>query len=328
MESLSTLKTETQHQIHQRIRSEASGYALASTVFLTALKLTVGVLSGSAAVFSEGLHSSLDLVSAGLSFFTVREAGKPADDDHPYGHGKIETFSSLIEALFLVVAAGAMIYEGCSQITNPRPLQYEGLAIVTIFISLLVSYFMYRHNRKAAAAVESSALQVNALHFLTDVIASGAILVGLLVLRLTGWLIIDALLAFAVAAYILVVSARQVRVAVLELLDTQLPEHEIHRVRDLLETFKDKMIEAHDLRTRRSGSTRHIDFHLVCCGAMSVNESHAVCDQIEAKILEEFPAASVNIHVEPCEPEKTFCSATCQVYATRAAEARAAESRV
>jgi cation diffusion facilitator family transporter len=315
VESPSILKP--QGKSHKEIRSEASGYALASTIFLTLLKLSVGVLSGSAAVFSEGLHSSLDLVSAGLSFFTVREAGKPADDDHPYGHGKIETFSSLIEALFLVIAAGAMIFEGYLHIKDPQPLQYQGLAILTIFVSLVVSYFMYRHNKKAAATVESSALHVNALHFLTDVMASGAILLGLLVLKFTNWLIIDALLAFAVAAYILVVSARQVRVAVLELLDTQLPEEEIHHIREMLTTFKDRMIEAHDLRTRRSGSTRHIDFHLVCCGAMSVSESHSVCDQIEAKILEEYPSASVNIHVEPCEPHKTNCRATCQTYGSR-----------
>ena len=256
-------------------------------------------------MFSEGLHSSLDLVSAGLSFFTVREAGKPADDDHPFGHGKIETFSSLIESLFLIVAAGAMIYEGYEHLIHPEPLHYEGLALFTIFVSLLVSYWMYRHNIKAARAVESSALQVNALHFLTDVMASGAVLLGLLILKFTNWLIIDALLAFAVAAYILVVSARQVKVAVSELIDTQLPEHEIQHIRDLLDTFKDQMIEAHDLRTRRSGSTRHIDFHLVCCGAMSVNESHAVCDQIEAKILRNIlrlPSTSTSSLANPTSP--------------------------
>lgn len=326
MESLSTHKqpdgsggsAQKSTPDHNKIRSEASGYALASTIFLTIFKISVGLLSGSAAVFSEGLHSSLDLVSAALSFFTVREAGKPADDDHPFGHGKIETFSSLIEALFLIVAAAAMIYEGYEHLIHPEPLHYEGLAIFTIMASLVVSYWMYRHNMKAAKAVESSALEVNALHFLTDVMASGAILLGLLVLKFTDWLVIDALLAFAVAVYILVVSAKQVKGAVSELLDTQLPEHEIHHIREMLSTFKDKMIEAHDLRTRRSGSTRHIDFHLVCCGAMSVNESHAVCDQIEAKILQEYPSASVNIHVEPCDAHQTNCHTTCQTFQERA----------
>jgi cation diffusion facilitator family transporter len=275
------------------------------------------VISGSAAVLSEGLHSFLDLVSASVSFFTVREAGKPADEDHPFGHGKIETLSSLIEALLLLVAATLMIYEGSEQIVHPKPLHYQGLAIVTIFVSMVVSYFMYRFNLKAANAVESGALHLNALHFLTDVMASAAILIGLVVLKVTGWLLIDALLAFAVAIYILVVSARQVRSAILELLDTQLPDEEIELIKKLLKSFTGKMIEAHDLRTRKSGATRHIDFHLVCCGEMSVNESHAVCDDVEAKILDVFPSASINIHVEPCEPGKSHCHDECEIYQHR-----------
>jgi cation diffusion facilitator family transporter len=296
------------------IRGRAAGYALASTVLLTGFKLFVGVISGSAAVLSEGLHSFLDLVSASLSFFTVKEAGKPADDEHPFGHGKIETLSSLVEAVLLLVAAGLMVYEGSEQIVHPKPLQYQGLAMVTIFVSLIVSYFMYRYNLRASETVDSSALHLNALHFLTDVLASVAILIGLFLMKLTGWVLIDAILAFAVAAYILVVSARQVKRAVLELLDVQLPTNETNQIKLLLQGFEEDLIEAHDLRTRKSGSTRHIDFHLVCCGTMTVKESHAVCDQIEGKILEKFPGASVNIHVEPCEPEKTGCRVRCPHY--------------
>jgi cation diffusion facilitator family transporter len=296
------------------LRGRAAGYALASTVALTIFKLFVGVISGSAAVLSEGLHSFLDLVSASVSFFTVKEAGKPADAEHPFGHGKIETLSSLVEAILLVVAAALMVYEGSQQIAHPTPLHYQGLAMVTIFVSIVISYFMYRYNLNAALTVDSSALHLNALHFLTDVLASVAILIGLVVMKMTGWLMIDAILAFAVAAYILVVSARQVKKAVMELLDAQLPEEEIQQIKDLLIAFEEDLIEAHDLRTRKSGATRHIDFHLVCCGTMTVNESHAVCDQIEGKILEKFPAASVNIHVEPCEPEKTGCRVRCPHY--------------
>jgi cation diffusion facilitator family transporter len=296
------------------LRGRAAGYALASTVALTGFKLFVGVISGSAAVLSEGLHSFLDLVSASVSFFTVKEAGKPADEEHPFGHGKIETLSSLVEAILLVVAAGLMVYEGTQQIIHPTPLHYQGLAMITIIVSIVVSYLMYRYNLGVAQTVDSSALHLNALHFLTDVLASFAILIGLVAMKLTGWLMIDAILAFAVAAYILVVSARQVKKAVLELLDAQLPDNEIQEIKNLLSTFEEDLIEAHDLRTRKSGATRHIDFHLVCCGTMTVNESHAVCDQIEGKILERFPAASVNIHVEPCEPEKTGCRVRCPHY--------------
>jgi divalent metal cation (Fe/Co/Zn/Cd) transporter len=274
-------------------------------VGLTAFKLSVAAVSGSVGLLSEGVHSFLDLVSAALSFFTVREAGKPADEDHPFGHGKIETLSSLFESLLLVIAAGLIVFEGYEHLRSPAPIHHTGLAMIAMLVSLVVSFFVYRHNAQAARIAESSALHVNALHFLSDVVASLGVLAGLLLIKLTGWLIVDPLMAFAVAAYILIVSAKQVKEAILE-------------------RFHARQIEAHDLRTRRSGATRHIDFHLVVCGQMSVNQSHAVCDEIELKIAERFPTASVNIHVEPCETERPDCLKTCE-FARGAGAARSPE---
>lgn len=300
--------------LNREIRHRAASLALGATILLTTVKLSVAFFSGSVGVLSEGIHSFLDLVSAALAFFTVREAGKPADEDHPFGHGKIETLSSLFEALLLVVAAGIIIYEGVAQFKNPEPIHYPLLAMGTIAFSIVVSYLVYRNNIEAAKKTESSALTVNSLHFLSDVVASIAILAGLLLLKLTGKLIIDAIMAFAVAAYILMVSARQVKDALLELSDKQLPDCEIEQIRSTLETFKEKMIEAHDLRTRKSGATRHIDYHLVVCRHMTVEASHGVCDEMEQEIMASFPTASVNIHVEPCEVEITHCNLSCPIY--------------
>lgn len=315
MASLTTLSP------HSRIRHRAATLALAATVTLTGFKIIVGLVSGSAAVFSEGLHSFLDLVSAAISFFTVREAGKPADDDHPFGHGKIETLSSLFESVLLVCAAGLMILDGAMHLRKPEPLEYQGLAVGAIVFSMAVSYFMYRHNLRAAESVESSALEVNALHFLADVVASVAVIAALVVVHYTGWLWVDALMAFAVAAYIVAVSTKRVTRAMKELTDTQLPPQEIAEIRAIIGTFQgrglEKMVEAHGLRTRRSGATRHIDFHLNCCGMMTVDESHAVCDRIEDRIAARFPDASVNIHVEPCERESRGCGADCPIYSER-----------
>lgn len=237
---------------------------------LTAFKLGVGYVTGSVGVISEGIHSFLDLISAAVAYYTIREAGKPADLEHPFGHGKIETVSSLFESLLLVLAAGLIIKEGIDHIANPHPIQYPGLAIVTIAISLVVSFVIYRHNAHAAKITESSAIHVNALHFLTDVVASAGVLLGLIVLKFTGWLIIDPLIGFAVAGYILHISIKQVRSALFELTDTRLPDAEIRQIQGILDGFNNQVIEAHDLRTRKGGATRHIDFHLVLCGQMSV----------------------------------------------------------
>jgi cation diffusion facilitator family transporter len=307
VESLTILKT----------RTRATSLALGATVCLTIFKIVVGWLSGSAAVLSEGLHSFLDLVSAAVSFFTVREAVKPADEDHPFGHGKIETLSSLFEALLLLVAAGIMVFEGCDHLIHPAPLHYQGLAVIAIFVSMGVSYFMYRHNRTAAHEAESSALEMNALHFLADVVASLAVIIALVVVRFTGWLWVDAVMAFFVAAYILIISAKQVKGALSDLLDAQLPEFEVKNIRRVLDGYKARGIQTHDLRTRRSGAVRHIDFHLVCCGKMTVGESHSVCDEMEEVLAKVYPRVSVTIHVEPCDHETPNCHATCEIFAAR-----------
>lgn len=300
-------------RISIKVRHRAASLALAATIGLTVFKLGVAKLSGSVGILSEGVHSFLDLISASVSYFTVREAIKPADADHPFGHGKIETLSSLFESLLLVAAAGWITYEGVQHFTHPMPIHHEGLAMVTMVISIVISYAVYRHNLGASVSADSSALRVNALHFLSDVVASIGVLVGLVLLKLTGWLLIDPIMAFCVAAYILLISVKQVKVALQELSDLQLPEREIEEVRVIVSQFEGRTIEAHDIRTRKSGATRHIDFHLVVCGHMSVNESHAVCDEIEMRICDRFPGASVNIHVEPCETENTGCAVDCTV---------------
>jgi cation diffusion facilitator family transporter len=268
-------------------------------------------------VLSEGIHSFLDVISASLTFFTVQEAVKPADEDHPYGHGKIETLSSLFESLLLVAAAGFIFFEAIDHFIHPQPVHHQSFAIGVMIFSILLSYCVYLHNQKVAINTESRALHVNALHFLSDVIASIGILAGLILLKLTGWSPIDPIIAFAVATYILLVSAKQVKEALLELCDTQLPQHEIQTLKSLLSSFEEKMIEAHDLRTRKSGINRHIDFHMVVCGHMTVDRSHSVCDEIENRIQDIFPESSVNIHVEPCEKERAQCPKTCRVVQSR-----------
>lgn len=267
-------------------------------------------MSHSVGVLSEGVHSFLDLVSAAISYFTVKEAGKPADEDHPFGHGKIETLSSLFESLLLALAGVLIIYEAIHHLLHPEPVQFEGLAIGVICLSMVISYLVFRHNSRAAKEAESMALHVNAQHFLADVMASLGVIAGLVILKLTDWLLVDSIIAFAVAGYILSTTVMQVKKALMELSDTQLPEEEIQTIRSLL-IANGFMIETHDLRTRKSGATRHIDFHLVVCGQVSVEASHAVCDELELKITEVFPRASVNIHVEPCEKERTACHLNC-----------------
>ncbi len=252
-------------------------------------------------------------MSAAISYFSVKEAGKPADAEHPFGHGKIETLSSLFESILLIVAAGLIFYEGVDHLLHPQLVVHPNLAVGVILGSIGLSYYVFLHNSQVASRTESRALHVNSIHFLSDVVSSFGVLIGLILLQWTGWLWIDSVIAFSVAFYILYISLPQVQGAVSELTDTQLPEAEIQQIWAVLDEFRTRSIEAHDLRTRKSGATRHIDFHLVVCGQMSVEESHSVCDQIEAKLFPLFYETSIHIHVEPCEKEKTQCHVSCPV---------------
>lgn len=262
-------------------------------------------------MISEAVHSLLDLFSAFVAFFTIRHAGKPADEGHPFGHGKFETLSSLLESFLLLAAAGFVLNEGIDRFKHPREVEQGWLAILTLMISVGVSYWVYRHNRNAAQKTESSAIYVNALHFLADVVASLGVLVGLVLLQVTGWNGWDAISALGIAAYILGISWKQIKNSMAELLDTGLPDDEIKKLRDVIDGFSKKILNVHDIRTRKSGAYRHIMFHLVVCGRMSVSESHQICDQMEEAILGIYPQSSVTIHVEPCEQDKPGCEKTC-----------------
>lgn len=308
------------HQVE--LRARAASVALYAALFLTAIKLGVAFWSNSVGVLSEGIHSSLDLVSAVVAAFSIREAGKPADGEHPYGHGKIETLSSLFESLLLVLASIFIVYEGFAHIRNPEPLEHTAYAIVTIGISLAVSFFVFRHNAHAGRVTESSAIQVNALHFLADTITSAGVLVALIAIHFTGALWIDPVIAFLIAVYILGVSWSQVKRSVEELTDRALPDDEVSRVESILHSFSPRVLEIHDLRTRKSGVHRHFDFHALVCGRVSVAESHAVCDEIEHRLSDEFPSSHTGIHVEPCGHPGTTVPVRCYRTESGRCEAR------
>lgn len=272
-------------------------------------------------MISEGIHSGLDLVSAAVAFFTIREAGKPADHDHPFGHGKFETLSSLVESLLLLAAAGFIVLEALDHVRNPVPIQHSGYAIAVIGVSLVVSVWVYFHNARAAKITESSAIEVNAYHFLADAVTSAGVLFALLAIELTGAFWIDPAVAFGIAIYILAISWKQISRSVHELTDKVLPAEEIQRAEEILNAFKPRILEVHDIRTRRSGVARHFNFHVLVCGLLSVRESHEVCDEMEAALTAEFPDCLVSIHVEPCGQPESPVPSSCDRTVDRKCEA-------
>jgi cation diffusion facilitator family transporter len=282
-----------------RIKTKAALISVVSNLFLMTGKLIVGIMIGSISVISEAIHSANDLVASFIALFAVKEASKPPDAKHPFGHGKIENISGTIEALLIFLAAALIIKEAVGKIRWGGEMLEPtwGLAImgVSAALNFAVSNYLLRIGREH----HSIALEADGMHLRTDVYTSLGVFIGLLLIKITGLHIIDPIAAILVALLIIKAAYDLTRKAFMPLLDTALEEHYIEAVQYVLEQHNYSYLEYHDLRTRRSGREAHIDLHLVIDANTSVQEAHDLCDSIEKSICDRIPFSSVLIHVEP-----------------------------
>ncbi len=289
--------------------------SVASNASLVLLKLIVGILIGSVSVISEAIHSAVDLVAALIALFSVRTSAKPADREHPYGHGKVENISGTIEAILIFFAAGFIINEAIHKLANPQPLDLVGWGLLVMLfscvINIVVSHFLF----VVGHATESVALEADAWHLRTDVYTSAGVLAALLVIWVGKklrpdlnlyW--IDPAAAIVVALLIIRAAYEMVRKSVRDILDVSLPEKEIAHLREVIFKQAPTVLSFHDLKTRKAGSTRFVEFHLLVNREMSVFDSHEITRIIGDEIRRAFPDTHVTIHIEPCD--KT-CRAKC-----------------
>ena len=272
-----------------------------STVVI--LKLIVGLFTGSVAILSEAIHSLLDLLASFIAFLSVRISSKPADKEHPYGHGKVENISGTIETLLIFVAGIWIIYECIHKIITPTPIKLPILGILVMLLGALINFVVSRIVYRTAKNTNSVAMKSNALHLLTDVYTSLGVALSLLIVHLTGWYILDPIIGIILAFYIMIEAFKLMKEAFPPLLDARLSKEEEEQIIQIIESFKDEYIEYHDFRTRRSGAEEYIDFHLVVASNKSIETVHDLCDRIEEKINNLFQQANILIHLEP-ENEK------------------------
>ncbi len=283
-------------------KMNAATLSVVSNSALVTGKVSIGLLTGSVAILSEGIHSGIDLVAALIAFFSVRESGKPADERHRYGHGKIENISGTVEALLIIVAALWIIYEAADKLRHGAEVGQLGLGLGIMGISAVVNIFVSSKLMHTAKATDSVALEADAMHLRTDVFTSLGVLVGLAAIKLTGISLLDPIAAIGVALLIIKAGVDLTRQAFFPLVDVSLPAEEEQVIVDIIESFSANYLEFHKLRTRKAGPERHIDLHLVVPQELPVRQVHSLCDLIEAEIKRKFPGSHVLIHSEPCEP--------------------------
>lgn len=278
------------------LKTKTARLSVMSNTFLIIMKVVVGIMTNSVSILSEAIHSSLDLVAAIIAFFAVKTSGTPADEKHPYGHGKVENVSGSIEAILIFIASGWIIFEAVKKFIHPEETSTLGLGVVVMGISAIVNIIVSRRLYKVAHLTNSVALEADALHLKTDVITSAGVAAGLLLMWLTGWNILDPIIALFVALLIIYESYSLLRKAFSPLLDTSLSPSEVKKVEDIL---KEMNASYHGLRTRAAGQQKFIEFHLEVAANETIETIHHQCDLIEERLEREFRDTHVVIHPEP-----------------------------
>jgi len=304
------LKNATERRMFST-KAGATKLLIGVIVGLIIFKVVIGWLTHSISIFAQAADSLLDLFAAIITFSAVRAASKPADAEHPYGHGKVEDVAGVGQAILIFVAGGLIIYSAIDRIIKGSSIELAEAGIVVMAVSIVVSIFSSRHLTKVAQITNSIALEANARNIASDVYSASAVLVGLAIVRFTGLNIIDPILAIGVAIYILKVALDTIRKPISGLLDEKLPPSQQAVIENCLGKHSREVSGFHALRTRRAGSQSYIDLHLVMAGDISLEQAHQICDQIEGELQTMLHEASVIIHAEPCDNECQQCSAIC-----------------
>lgn len=283
----------------EREKKTVAFTSVVAAIFLTGFKLVVGIITGSLGILSEALHSALDLVAAGITWFAVRVSDKPADREHQYGHGKVENLSALIETILLLITCAWIIYEAISRLLSGEThIEVTVWSYLVVITSIVIDISRSRALKRVARKHNSQALEADALHFSTDVYGSAVVLLGLICANF-GIYIADSIAALGVALIVIYISYRLGKRAINVLLD-RVPEETYIRIKSLMDNFPD--IETyHDLRVRASGAEIFAEMNIHVKKGLNINESHDISTRIEEMIKSDIPRSHVNVHIEPEE---------------------------
>lgn len=286
-----------------RILYAAAGSILVAFIVM-AIKYWAYAVTGSVALYSDALESIVNVITAFMALWAVRIAAVPADADHPFGHYKAEYFSAVMEGVLIVVAALLILHEAYGALMQPHVIErpHEGVVINAVagVINAGWAIFLIRLGK----GWRSPALAADGHHLMTDVMTSAGVLVGLGLVMLTGWHILDPLLAAGVAVNILWQGWKVVRASVDGLMDKAVPGDIESGIRNVISAHADGALEVHDLKTRAAGQAIFVEFHMVVPALMTVADSHRICDRVEDALREAIDGVSIVIHVEPEEKAK------------------------
>jgi cation diffusion facilitator family transporter len=284
----------------RQMKHSAARLSIIVALFLIGLKGTSGWLTGSLSVWASLLDSVLDLFASTLNFIAVRAASRPADEDHAYGHGKAESLTSLFQAIVIGASGIFIVWEAVHRIKERHETHFEAIGIVSMIVAIAASAWLVRILRRAARETESPALASDALHYVTDIYINAGVLVALLLTALTGSSVADPLISLAIALYIIKSAFGLAHESINVLMDRKLPLEIDNKVAEIVARYRNEGVHGfHDLRTRRSGSEKFIDFHLEVDRHKQFEEAHDLTVKILRAIETEIPRSKVHVHTDP-----------------------------
>lgn len=279
----------------------AAFLSILSNTSLILLKFIAGIISGSIGIISEAIHSGSDLLASVITFFSISESSKPADEDHQFGHGKYEDLASFVEGILIIFAACYIIAEAAKKIVFAHSIKIDAnVGLTVMFISVLTNIFVSAYLFRTAKKTNSSALYADGEHLRTDIYSSLAVFFGLLLVKITGNAIYDPIIAIFVAIIIFVAGYRICEASRQSLLDTSLSTEENTKIKEVIGShIKDDVIKLKSLRTRKAGLKKNIELTLIVEKSMQICTSHQLCDKIEEEIESKLLNTDITIHLEP-----------------------------
>jgi cation diffusion facilitator family transporter len=280
--------------------------SVAAAVVTIALKALAYQLTGSVGLLSDALESLVNLAAAFLTLGMLTLAARPPDDEHAFGYGKAEYFSSGAEGVLILVASAAIAWAAVHRLLAPQPIESAGLGLVLSAAASLVNLAVARILLRAGVRHHSIALEADAHHLMTDVWTSVGVIAAVGIVAITGWQVLDPLIAIAVAGQILRTGAKLVGGSLRGLLDPTLAAHELDALQRVLARHQGREVQFHAVRTRQAGARRFVAMHVLVPGDWSVRRGHALCEQLEVEVAAEIPHATVFTHLEAVDDPMSF----------------------
>ncbi len=279
----------------------AASISICSNITLTVAKIIFGIISGSLSIISEAIHSASDFVASVLTFFSVIKSSKPADKDHPYGHGKYEDMSGFIEGLLIIFAALFIFFKSSEKIIMSKSVEFESTpCIIVMCIAVILNFLVSTYLFKVSKESNSISLYADGEHLRVDVYSSLGVLIGLILIKITGYMLLDPIIAILISVFIYKTGYSISKKALQNLLDHSLPSDDIEKIKNIIKRHSgNAKLKRNGIRARQVGPTKDIDLILQFPEETSICDCHKICDEIENQIQSVFLNSSISIHPEP-----------------------------